>query len=135
MRWPQGERNGRFRVKKYPCANFTFFYSSQFKITHSHHTEGWYDLSRILRTWTVYRKMMVGSIDWYLGLIVGQDHFLFDLFPISLCGFGAPLVFMVSVWRVKRTSDNSSLQSADFWCVCVCVWSSSTPLPSTVASL
>ena len=28
---------------------------------------------------------------------------------------------MVSIWGVKHTFDNSSLQSADFWCVCVCV--------------
>ena len=44
---------------------------------HSHHTEGWYDISRISRTWTICRKMMVASIDWYPGLIVGQDNFLF----------------------------------------------------------
>jgi len=62
---------------------------------HSHHTEGWYDLSRILRTWTICFKMMVASIDLYPGLIVGQDNFflfvcLMVLFPISLCGFWAP---------------------------------------------
>lgn len=39
---------------------------------HSHHTEGWYDLST-----TVCRNMMVASIDWYLELIVRQDHFWF----------------------------------------------------------
>ena len=58
---------------------------------HLHHTEGWYDLSRVLRTRTICRKVMVASIDWYPGLIVGQDHFLFVSllvhFPISLCGF------------------------------------------------
>ena len=46
----------------------------------SHHTEGWYDLSRILRTRTIFRKMMVASIDWYPGLIVEQDHLFVCLF-------------------------------------------------------
>jgi len=105
---------------------------------HSHHTEGWYDLSRILRTWSVCRKMMVASIDWYLGLIVGQDHFCLFISDITLWIWGT---FSIYGFRlgVNHTFENSCQQSADYWCVCVRartrVRARATPRPSTVATL